>query len=291
MSFTTEIKQELCRVPNTAETALAECLGMLLFAGQLSREQLRIQIENGAVRRRVETLLRQTLDVIPETQDSILLVSDRDELGRIYAAFGYETGTTLPLNRVIVEEDACKSAFLRGAFLVGGYVSTPDKGYHLELVTPHYHVSRQVSALLQDLELPAGLVTRRGIYVLYYKDSAAIEYFLSAAGATAAAMDLMLKKVERELRNDINRKVNCETANLTKTVGAAARQIAAIELLQKSGKLEQLPASLRETARLRLEHPELSLSELCAVSSTPISRPGLNNRLRRLVALSEEEQV
>jgi conserved hypothetical protein len=291
MSFTTEIKQELCRVTNTADTALAECLGMLLFAGQLTRQQLRIQIENGTVRRRVETLFRQALDVEPDNQDNVLLVTDREELARIYAAFGYETGNTLPLNRVIVEEDACKSAFLRGAFLVGGYVSTPDKGYHLELVTPHYHVSRQVSALLQDMELPAGLVMRRGVYVLYYKDSAAIEDFLSAAGATAAAMELMLKKVERELRNDVNRKVNCETANLFKTVGAAARQIEAIEALKQSGRLEQLPPPLRETAQLRLDHPDLSLSELCALSPTPISRPGLNNRLRRLVALSEEENA
>ena len=129
---------------------------------------------------------------------------------------------------------------------------------------------------------------RRGIHVLYYKDSASIEDFLSACGATGSAMDLMLKKVERELRNDINRKVNCETANLTKTVGAAARQIAAIERLQAAGILEKLPEPLRQTANLRLSNPELSLAELCAASPEPISRPGLNNRLRRLVQLGEE---
>ena len=170
---------------------------------------------------------------------------------------------------------------------MGGYVST-EKGYHLELVTPHYHAARQVSALLMDMELPAGQVMRRGIHVLYYKDSASIEDFLSACGATGSAMDLMLKKVEREVRNDINRKVNCETANLTKTVGAAARQIAAIERLQAAGILEKLPEPLRQTANLRLSNPELSLAELCAASPEPISRPGLNNRLRRLVELGEE---
>ena len=189
-----------------------------------------------------------------------------------------------------MEDESSRAAFFRGAFLIGGYVSTPEKGYHLELVTPHYHAARQVSALLMDMEMPAGQVMRRGIHVLYYKDSAAIEDFLSACGATTAAMDLMLKKVERELRNDVNRRVNCETANLTKTVGAAARQIAAIERLEASGRLDNLPAPLRITAYVRKHNPEMSLAELCTLFPEPISRPGLNNRLRRLVQLGEEAE-
>ena len=144
------------------------------------------------------------------------------------------------------------------------------------------------SASMHEMELPAGQMERRGIHVLYYKDSAAIEDFLSACGATGAAMDLMLKKVERELRNDVNRRVNCETANLTKTVGAAARQIAAIERLEAAGLLEKLPAPLQITAQLRINNPEMSLNELCAAYPGTISKPGLNNRLRRLVQLGEE---
>ena len=287
MSFTTDIKSELCHVPVTDDTVLAEMLGMLLFAGQFSRENLRIQCEMPPVRRRVQSMLSQYFDIWPEENDTILQVRDPQEIRRIFAVYGYERESTLPLNRALVEEEQSRAALLRGAFLVGGYVST-EKGYHLELVTPHYHAARQVSALLMDMELSAGQVMRRGIHVLYYKDSASIEDFLSACGATGSAMDLMLKKVERELRNDINRKVNCETANLTKTVGAAARQIAAIERLQAAGILEKLPEPLRQTANLRLSNPELSLAELCAASPEPISRPGLNNRLRRLVQLGEE---
>ncbi len=288
MSFTTEIKLELCRAPLTPETLLAEGLGMLLFAGQFSREGLRMQSETPAVRRRAKLFLEQ-MEVETQESDTTLLVRDRGAVGRIFSAYGYERESVLPLNRALVEEDAGRGAFLRGAFLMGGYVSTPEKGYHLELVTTHYHVARQMSALLNDMELPAGQVMRRGAYVLYYKGSAAIEDFLSAAGATGAAMDLMLKKVERELRSGVNRKVNCETANLTKTVGAAARQIAAIRRLEQQGRLEDLPGPLQATAQLRLEHPELSLTELCAMSPEPISRPGMNNRLRRLVQLGEEE--
>ena len=290
MSFTTDIKSELCHLPVADDTVLAEMLGMLLFAGQFSRDSLRIQCEMPAVRHRVTQLLGRYMDLWPEEQDTILQLRDPQEIARIFELYGFERESSLPLNRALVEDEASRSAFLRGAFLIGGYVSTPEKGYHLELVTPHYHVARQVSSLLGEMELSAGYILRRGIHVLYYKDSAAIEEFLSACGATGAAMDLMLKKVERELRNDINRKVNCETANLTKTVGAAARQIAAIQRLEEAGLLEQLPAPLQLTAHLRLQYPEMSRAELCAAFPEPISRPGLNNRLRRLVQLGEEAQ-
>lgn len=288
MSFTTDIKQELCRITDGEEEALAECLGMLLFAGQLSREQLRIQCEMTAVRRRIQTLFRQCFGVCPEEEDHVLFLCEKEALDRIFLIYGYEKDPTLPLNLAVVEEEACKNAFLRGAFLVGGYVSAPEKGYHLELVTNRFHVSRQVSAFLNEMELPAGRITRRGISVLYYKDSSAIEDFLSAAGATGSAMDLMLKKVERDLRNQVNRKVNCETANLTKTVGAAARQMAAIQAIREGGRFDTLSAPLKEAAELRTRYPDLSLSELCRKAETPISRPGLNNRLRRLVELGEE---
>ncbi len=291
MSFTTDIKSELCHLPITDDTVLPEMLGMLLFAGQFSREGLRIQCEMPAVRRRVQTMLNQYFGLWPEENDTILSLWEPQHLARIFEAYGYERENQLPLNRALVEDEPSRAAFFRGAFLVGGYVSTPEKGYHLELVTPHYYVARQVSALLLDMEMPAGQIVRRGIHVLYYKDSGAIEDFLSACGATGAAMDLMLKKVERELRNDINRKVNCETDNLTKTVGAAARQIAAIERLAAAGVLENLPAPLQQTAAIRLANPELSLAELCAAFSEPISRPGLNNRLRRLVQLAEEAET
>ncbi len=291
MSFTTDIKTELCHIPVTDEAVLPEMLGMLLFAGQFSRDSLRIQCEHPAVRRRVQGLLSQYFGILPEENDTILQVWDKQEIAAIYEAYGYGREKVLPLNRALVEDEPSRAAFFRGAFLVGGYVSTPEKGYHLELVTPHYHVARQVSALLLDMEMPAGQLLRRGIHVLYYKDSAAIEDFLSACGATGAAMDLMLKKVERELRNDINRKVNCETANLTKTVGAAARQIAAIERLEQAGLLRQLPQSLQITAAMRLQYPEHSLTELCEAFPEAISKPGLNNRLRRLVQLGEEAEA
>lgn len=289
MSFTTDIKQELCRITDDPDAALAECLGMLLFAGQLNRQRLRLQAEMPAVRRRVQQLMRQCFGITPEELDNTLYLSEPEQLGRIFSVYGYESQSALPLNRAVVEEEDCKNAFLRGAFLTGGYVSASGKGYHLELVTAHYSISRQVSALLNDLELPAGQTMRRGNYVLYYKDSAAIEDFLSACGATGAAMTLMLKKVERAMNSQINRTVNCETANVARTVSAFLKQSEAIRRLQESGRLETLSRPLQQAAQLRLQYPEYSLQELCAASEESISKPGMSNRLRRLVQLSEEE--
>ena len=186
----------------------------------------------------------------------------------------------------MVEEDCCRIAFLRGAFLTGGYVSAPGRGYHLELVTSHYNVARQTVLLLEEMGLSCGFVSRRGNFVLYYKDSNVIEEIVGRMGAPGAAMDFRLRKVEKDFRNNINRRVNCETANLGKTVEAAARQCHAIGRLEKAGQLEQLPESLRETARVRMEHPEESLTELLQHFDPPLSRPGLNNRLRKLEQLA-----
>ena len=135
MSFTTDIKSELCHIPVTDDTAMAECLGMLLFAGQFSREGLRLQSEMQAVRRRAQFFLNQCMDVWPEENDTILQLWDTGEIARIFEYYGYERENSLPLNRALVEDEQSRSAFLRGAFLIGGYVST-EQGYHLELVTP-----------------------------------------------------------------------------------------------------------------------------------------------------------
>ena len=289
MSFTWETKNELCRLPlGQACCMTAESMGALLYANRFTGEEIRIQSDNPAVRGRVGKLLGAAFGVTPDEQGGALLVRDSEAISRIFAGFGYDRkNIALQLNRALVEEDCCKSAFLRGAFLAGGYLSDPMKSYHLELVTSHYNVSRQVMALLLDMNLAPGILLRRGNHVLYYKDSAMIEDFLSAAGATGAAMTLMLSKVEKDLRNNVNRKVNCETANLGKTVDAAARQIAAIERLDAAGVLEGLSPALRQTAAIRLQNPELSLSEMLPLFDPPISKPGLNNRIRKLVELAE----
>lgn len=290
MSFTTDIKTELCRVTPAAPCCiLAECLGMLLFSYQANREGIRLQSESIDVRKRAMSLFRQVFGIMAESDENGLLIRDPDDLARIYATYGYDNFQgPLPLNRAIVEEECCKNAFLRGAFLTGGSISTPDKGYHLELVTSHYYVARQMDVLLMDMDRAPSSLIRRGYHVLYYKDSEKIGDYLATMGATNASMELMLVKVEREMRNNINRRSNCEVANLEKTVNAAVKQRMAIQKLKDQERFDQLPQALRETAEMRMKYPDLSLGELCKMFDPPISKPGLNNRIRKLIQLSEE---
>lgn len=161
---------------------------------------------------------------------------------------------------------------MRGAFLSGGSVTDPAKRYHLELTTSHYKVSRETCALLLDAGFSPKETTRGGNSILYFKQSDMIEDFLTAIGAPVCAMGVMEAKVEKDLRNGINRRVNCETANLTKVVDASIEQVAAIRKLQKQGRLKELPPKLRETAKLRLDNPEATLQEPCRHAGPAVSK-------------------
>jgi DNA-binding protein WhiA len=294
MSFTSDIKIELTKAPGgCANCKLAECLGVLLYSNKMAVDGIRVVIRSSAVRRHVMDLFHDVFGFPPaETEDGAIQIRQPYNVGRVFDTFGFEKKNgSISLNFGLLEEDCCKLAFFRGAFLAGGSVSAGSGGYHFELVTAHFSITKQANYLMTDMGYPMAMTNRRGNYLLYSKDSAVIEDFLSALGATNAAMDLMLAKVEREMSNNINRKVNCDVANLNKTVEAAARQVEAIQRLQRSGKLDKLSAPLRETANLRLNHPEMSLSELLPLFSEPVSRPGLNNRLRKLVQLASEEEV
>lgn len=287
MSLTQTIKEELCRQSlGKACCCRAECYGMLLFAALFSSSRLRLQSDHPAVRRRARRLLHQAVGVEWEEKPDLshaLTLEDPAALARVFAAFGYEyNNAALHLNRAVVEESCCCLAFLRGAFLAGGYLSVSGKGYHLELTTSHYNAARETALLLEEMGLPCGFVARRGNYVLYYKNSSVIEDIISQMGAASAAMEFRLKKVEKDFRNNINRQVNCETANLDKTMEAAARQCLAIRKLQQAGVYEKLPQALQQTAQIRLAYPAESLSELLCHFDPPISKPGLSNRLRRL---------
>lgn len=293
MSFTTDIKGELCHIGMGKPCCVrAECYGMLLFAASFSTSRLRIQSDHPAVRRRACLLLRKSVNVELQSREDhphTLLLEEPEEIARVFGAFGYEyNNAALHLNRAVVEDDCCRQAFLRGAFLTGGYCTSPGKGYHLEFATSHYNVAREAALLLEEMGLACGFVARRGNYVLYYKDSGVIEDLIVRLGAQSAAMSFRLKKVEKDFRNNINRKVNCETANLGKIVEASARQCDAIRALQRAGLYEGLPESLRHTAQIRLDHPEESLTELLCYFEPPLSKPGLNNRMRKLEKLAEQ---
>lgn len=194
------------------------------------------------------------------------------------------------LNFPIVEEECCRVAFCRGAFLAGGAVTDPEKDYHLEWVTTHRAVSRAFPVVLHEMGFQAKQAPRKGNFVTYVKHSETLEELLTVMGAGVAAMEVMNAKLEKDIRNGVNRRVNCDAANLDKAVQASQEQLAAIAKLEERGVLSSLPDKLRETARLRREFPECTLSELAEQCSPPVSKSCLNHRLRKLMALAMEEE-
>ena len=295
MSFSAEVKRELCRLNISKKCcAQAEAYGVLLYCNTFNSREVRIITESPYLKSRLPVLFRKAFrvqfDEVPEQEEGkgTFLIRDPEKLRRIFETFGHEMDSALSIhvNFAVLEEDHCRTAFFRGAFLAGGSVTDPEKSYHLELVTSHYYVSRELLVLLREAGFEAKETTRKSNYITYFKQSEHIEDFLTAIGAPLAAMEIMTSKLERDLRGSVNRRVNCDSANLDKTVAAAQNQIDAIHHLKEQGTWSSLPEKLRETAELRVNNPELTLSQLAELFQPPISKSALNHRLRKLVELS-----
>ena len=297
MSFSSQIKQELCKAAVSRKCcAQAEVYGILLFCSSFRHSGIRIVTESDAFAARLPMLFRKAFqldfDQLPtsNTGKRAFLIHDPIKISLIGAAYGYDPNESfaLHINFGVLEEDHCRTAFFRGAFLAGGSVTDPDKGYHLEMVTSHYNVWREMPALLHESGFEPKLTQRKSNYVTYFKQSAYIEDFLTAIGSPVAAMGIMNAKAEKNLRGSINRRVNCEAANLDKTVDASLVQIEAIRALEERGMLDQLPEKLKETAVLRRENPELTLTQLAALCDPPVTKSALNHRLRKLMSLAQQ---
>ena len=292
MSFSSDVKNELCRrFPSKHCDCIAESYGVLLYCNTFTSREIRIITENARFAERLPRLFEAAFACrfneqrCSDSGKHSFVISDLKTLEHIFDAFGFSMADTVShhINLGVLENECCRESFFRGAFLAGGSVTDPAKNYHLELVTPHYHVASELYVLLSEAELPPKSLRRSGNYVTYFKQSTAIEDFLTKLDASQSAMALMEAKIEKELRNSVNRRVNCDTANVSKTVDASAAQLEAIARLE----LDDLPERLRETARLRLEYPELSLSELAVLFDPPMTKSGLNHRLRDLKKLAE----
>ena len=296
MSFAGDVKSELCRgAVGRKCCAQAECYGILLYCNTYTSEEIRIVTESEAFARRLPVLFKKafklTFDRLPEGEGKrIFSITQPQKLEAVRQAFGGDPGAlALHVNFAVVEESCCRFSFLRGAFLAGGSVTDPRKGYHLELSTSHLSVSREMVALMREMELEPKAARRKGNAVLYFKQSDRIEDFLTAIGAPLSAMEVMNAKLEKDLRGSVNRRVNCDAANLDKAVEAAMAQVEAIRRLEESGKLALLPDKLREAAALRRAHPEDTLAQLAEQCDPPITKSALNHRLRKLVELGKEE--
>ncbi len=299
LSFSAAAKAEVCRIlPQKHCCALAQCFGILLYCNSFHADGIKIITESREFAHVLPRLFKKafsmTFDVLPQEdgeKKQVFQILEERKLAAIMDAYGFSRQDTLALhvNLPIVEEDCCRAAFLRGAFLAGGSVTDPGKGYHMEITTTHQSVSRETFSLIQEImDFPLKSARRGGGQVLYLKQSELISDFLAYIGAPVAAMGIMEARLEKELNNKVNRRCNCDDANTSKVVEAAQEQLHAIRKLREQGLFEKLPIKLQQAALARKENPESALTEPAGMMEPPITKPAMSHRLKKLVEMARE---
>ena len=297
MSFSAETKKEICEsITGKKCCALAACYGILLYCNTFSAREIRIITGNPAFAQILPRLFKRAFgfgfDSISEKTGTrgkqSFIINDKEKLSAVFDAYGYDIDSLLVhhVNLGVLDEDCCKVSFVKGAFLAGGSVTDPAKRYHFELVTAHHSVSRETYSLLLELGFLPRESSRKGNYIVYFKQSEVIEDVLTLLGASNASMQIMSAKIEKDMMNSVNRQVNCDTANVKKTVMASQAQLEAISKLEEASVLSTLPDIMQYTAKLRADNPELSISELAALHIPPITKSCLNHRLRKLTEMA-----
>ena len=285
MSFSADVKEELEKViPASRHCQLA---ALIYFGCKISGDaergyEVEVTSENPFVARKYFTLLKKTYIINGNVESKALqAVKILDENGSL-------SGMLEEVNPVLIKKSCCKRAYLRGAFLCLGSMSDPHKGYHLEFVCEYEPWAEQIRQVIGSFDLEAKIIKRKKYYVVYLKEGEGIVDLLNVMGAHRLLMELENLRVEKEVRNSINRQVNCEAANITKTVTAASKQIEDILYLQRHYGLSNLPDNLRQMAETRLEHPESSLQELGGYLNPPVGKSGVNHRLRKISEIAEK---
>ena len=308
MSFSSEVKEELSeQIASGRHCRLAETAAILSLCGKIvitenDRYCVKIQTENLAVARKYFTLLRKTFNIRAEVSVRksrevrfySVIVSKDPEARRLLGETclldedGNISECMSPMHHRLLRQNCCRRAFIRGAFLAVGSVSDPEKSYHFEIVCSTQEKAEELQSLLTAYEIDAKIVIRKKHYVVYVKEGSQIVELLGLMGAHISLMQLENVRIVKEMRNSVNRKVNCETANLNKTVSAAVRQAEDIRYIQEKIGLDTLPMDLEETARLRLEHTEASLKELGDMLFPKVGKSGVNHRLRKLSQIADD---
>ena len=299
VSFSSAAKAEACKyLPNRHCCALAECFGILLFCNSFQSDGIKIITESRDFAYILPKLFKRAFDLAFDSYPSlaapgklVFQIWEEEKIARIMEAFGFSAEDTLSLhvNYPVVEDECCKTAFLRGAFLAGGSVTDPVKGYHMEFSTTHQSVARETDLLIREaMSFFPKTAQRSGTQVLYLKQSEQISDLLTYLGAPVAAMGIMETRLEKELNNKVNRRCNCDDANTSKVVEAAQEQLAAIRILRDKGLLEKLQEKIKQAAVARENNPSASLSELAAMMEPAITKPAMNNRMKKLVQLAKE---
>ena len=311
MSFSSSVKDELSRqMPGARHCQIAETAAILSLCGRVKISAsdhfwIEIHTENVAVARKYFTLLKKTFNIRTDvsirsginpgrSRTYIVAVREHEEALKVLQAVKLinsqgEIGENLSLIRNVVLQNACcRRAFIRGAFLAAGSISAPEKFYHFEIVCPTEPKAEQLKNIIATFDIEAKIVPRKKYYVVYIKEGSQIVDILNVMEAPVALMELENIRIVKEMRGSVNRQVNCETANINKTVSAAVKQIEDIRFIQSVAGLSGLPESLQEMARIRLERPEATLKELGEALEPPVGKSGVNHRLRKLSLVAEE---
>lgn len=296
MSFTSNVKSELCKIKTPTCCKVSECYGILLFGRAFSIDSISLATENEEVVDRLTMLLRQCYSVQPKISGGgskrdffVVSVPERKQREAILTSLGYygfQVGDNV-IKYQNIEDDCCKSSFIRGAFLACGTVSDPKKEYHAEFPVYKESLANEFVELLKSSGLAPKISTRGKNKIIYFKESENIEDLLTTMQAISHTLELAGIKVYKDISNHTNRISNCEMANLSKTVNAAVAQSQAIAVLKQKGEFEKLSNELKAAAELRQKHPEASLKELCDIAGSGITKSGLNHRLNRLIEISK----
>lgn len=310
MSFSANVKEEISRQWSQARHCqIAELAALTGFCGCITidgrnRYGIKFHTENKAVARKVFTLIQKTFNI--EANISIrrnmekhstsysVVVSDHEEALRILQAVKvideYENGfeKVRAMNPIVTRQPCCRRAFLRGAFLAAGSMSDPNKSYHFEIVCGSEEMAARIQELMCGFSMDAKIVQRKKVHVVYLKEGEQIVDMLNIMEAHISLMELENVRIIKEMRNTVNRKVNCETANINKTVSAAVKQVEDITYLQDTVGLEKLPEGLEDIALARLSHPDATLKELGELVSPPVGKSGVNHRLRKIGEMADK---
>ena len=310
MSFSGKVKEELAgNISPARHCRIAELAAFIGMCGTVAinsfdQYSIRIHTENLLVARKVFTLIQKTFNIkadasvrrniSKQTVSYAVVIRRHEDALRILQATKmteeYEdNGESIhAVDPLIVQQTCCKRAFLRGTFLAAGSISDPEKGYHLEIVCSTMERAEQIQSIMKEFELDARIVTRKKNQVVYLKEGSQIVDFLGVVEAGSALMNLENIRIRKEISNNINRKVNCETANIGKTVSAAVKQIEDIRYIETHVGFSQLTEELEETAVCRLRYPEATLKELGEMMNPPVGKSGVNHRLRKLGRIADE---
>lgn len=285
MSFSSDIKEELGRqYSKSRHCQMAELSGMIELEGRIDEQDgtMYFKTDNPVLLEKYAILMRKVFEL------DISKPISKEDTDRIMQTFKWSRLEGATTNGLILQNTCCKRAFIRGAFLAGGSMSDPNKSYHFEIVCHTLEQGKQLQSVMQSFDTDAKIVERKGHHVVYLKEGSQIVDMLNVMEAYVALMNLENVRILKEVRNTINRKVNCETANINKTVNAAVKQVEDIELIRERIGLDNLPDNLREMALLRLEYPEATLKELGNYLEPPVGKSGVNHRLRKLSAIAED---